>query len=87
MAELTGPEHVGISLDYASVQEANVGMMVKDASHYWPAGSGYDRSSTCLDVRRLPEVAEALADAGFDADGIVAVLGGNFRRVAEQVWR
>jgi membrane dipeptidase len=87
VAELTGPEHVGISLDYASVQEAAVGTLVKDASYYWPAGSGYDRPTACLDVRRLPEVADALADAGFDAEGIGAVLGGNFRRVAEQVWR
>ena len=36
--------------------------------------------------RRLPEVAGELATLGFDGGEITAVLGGNFGRVAGQVW-
>ena len=61
-------------------------MIAQDAS-YWPADAGYDSSITCLDVRRLPDVAVALQDTGFNDNEIAGILGGNFRRVAEQVWK
>ena len=41
----------------------------------------------CLDVRRLPEVTEELARIGFDETEIAGILGANFRRVAENVWK
>ena len=87
VAELTGPEHVGISLDFASVDEAEIDQLVADGSYYWPEDCGYDRPTQCLDVRNLPDVAGELGSVGFDDVEIAAVLGGNFRRVAEQVWR
>ncbi len=87
VAELAGAEHVGISLDYASVDEDATETLVAEDSYYWPKGCGYDGPTRCLDVRRLPEVSEELRKIGFDDGEIAAVLGGNFRRVAEQVWR
>ncbi len=100
VAELTGPQHVGISLDFAPDQEpadeaAGVGAepanslaeMVQSTPEYWPQGAGYDRPIDFLDVRRLPEVAEELAKIGFAGPEIAGILGGNFRRVAERVWR
>lgn len=87
VAELTGPEHVGISLDYASEDEAVTETLVAGDSYYWPEDCGYDRPTRCLDVRHLPGVADELRKVGFDDGEIAAVLGGNFRRVAEQVWR
>ena len=92
VADLTGPEHVGISLDYApdaaaaQGTQAGTGIMVDCNPYYWPEGCGYDRPTQCLDVRRLPEVADELAKLGFGSGEIEAVLGGNFRRVAGQVW-
>jgi len=87
VAGLAGAEHVGISLDYASVDEDATETLVAGDAYYWPEGCGYDSPTRCLDVRRLPAVADELRNVGFDDGEISAVLGGNFRRVAEQVWR
>jgi membrane dipeptidase len=95
VAELTGPEHVGLSLDYAPDLEAKDGadeskaitdLFAKSTNH-WPESAGYNGTVGCLDVRRLPEVAKDLADIGFDQTEIVGILGANFRRVAERVWK
>lgn len=87
VAELTSPEHVGISLDYAPEGDADTEIMADRNSYYWPENCGYDRPAGCLDVRRLPEVGHELRKVGFEDAEIAAVLGENFRRVAEQVWR
>ena len=91
IAELTAPAHVGISLDYPADEDTTDGGTVADAvardPHVWPPGAGYDRPVRFLDVRRLPEVAGELARIGFDGPEIAGILGGNFRRVAGQVWR
>ena len=95
VAELTGPEHVGLSLDYAPDLEAKDGadeskaitdLFAKSTDH-WPESAGYNGTVGCLDVRRLPEVAKDLADIGFDQTEIAGILGANFRRVAERVWK
>lgn len=95
VADLTGPKHVGISLDFAPNEEPEDGAvatntiaeMVRSRPEFWPKDAGYDRPVRFLDVRRLPEVADELAAIGFDGPEIAGILGGNFRRVAEQVWR
>ncbi len=95
VAELTAPSHVGISLDFAPCEEAgdtedgreSIAEMLQNNRDYWPQDAGYDCPVDFLDVRRLPEVADALAAVGFDAGEIAGILGGNFRRVAAQVWR
>ena len=95
VADLTGPAHVGISLDYAPELDAepdpdathSIAALLAEHPEVWPKDAGYDRPVQCLDVRRLPEVAEELATIGFDAAEIAGILGGNFRRVAAQVWK
>ena len=91
LAELTGPAHVGISLDYAPTEEGegaeDMAATVAKNRYYWPEDAGYDRPVQFLDIRRLPEVAEELAQVGFDGPEIAGILGGNFRRVAQQVWK
>ena len=91
VAELVGPEHVGISLDFAPEEdgedsEGDILSLVANNSDFWPKDAGYGGHLEILDVRRLPEVAEALAASGFNAEELSGILGGNFRRVAEQVW-
>ena len=73
-------------VDAAQGAQAHSGIMLDRNAYYWPAGCGYERPAQCLDVRRLPEVADELAKLGFDSGEITAVLGGNFHRIAEQVW-
>ncbi len=95
VAELAGPRHVGLSLDYAPDLEADEGASENKAvlelfaadPGYWPDDAGYDGSVGCLNIRRLPEVTEELVRIGFDKKEIAGILGTNFRRVAEQVWK
>lgn len=37
--------------------------------------------------RRLSDVTKALGDVGFEEKEIAGIMGSNFRRVAEQVWK
>ncbi len=93
VAELVGVGHVGISLDYDPGEEqsyeasADSTVMETIDATYWPPGSGYDRPAQTLHVRHLPEIAQSLVELDFSTEEITAVLGGNFRRVAQQVWK
>ncbi len=95
VAELTGPQHVGLCMDYSPNLEAGEGAgdggalmrMFAASSYYWPTSSGYGGAVSCLDVRCLPQVTEELTAVGFSREEITGILGGNFRRVAERVWK
>ena len=89
VAELTGPEHVGLSLDYAPDDDGGdaVADIIASDRRYWPEDAGYDRPVRILHIRYLPEVTAELAEVGFDEAEIIGILGGNFRRVAEAVWK
>lgn len=95
VAELAGAAHVGISLDYAPDMDEKESGGGRDAIEemlakypdYWPKGAGYDGEVSCLDVRCLPEVTRELSHVGFNHDEIAGILGGNFRRVATEVWK
>lgn len=95
VAELAGPQHVGLSMDYCPDLEAGEGASDGDAlmkmfaasPYYWPQSNGYEGTISGLDVRCLPEVTEELTAVGFSQQEIIGILGGNFRRVAERVWK
>ncbi len=95
VAELVGPDHVGISLDYAPDLESDpdsdenkaLQEMFSSSPEYWPDDAGYDDTVSCLHVRRLPDVVAELLALGFGENEISGVLGNNFRRVAKQVWK
>ena len=54
---------------------------------YWPADARYDHKFGCLDVGSLPTIARDLQIVGFSDQEITVIMGGNFRRIAEQVWK
>jgi membrane dipeptidase len=91
MADLVGAEHVGISLDFDPPIEhedrESAEEIVEDNPEYWPPDAGYDRPIDFLPLSRLPEVCDELFRLGFSETELKGVLGGNFRRMAEQVWK
>ena len=87
LAGLAGPAHVGISLDYAA-GEAEIGSLLGSKPDIWPAGQGYDTPDMQFAApEQLPELAETLLDRGWVENDVRGVLGGNFRRVAAEVWK
>ncbi|MDA1072780.1 MAG: membrane dipeptidase [Proteobacteria bacterium] len=88
---LVGPSHVGIGLDYAFESEGGddgfLGAVLESAPDYWPKAQ-YDYPSVdCAHPRQILELTEELLRRQYKEDDVVAILGGNFMRVAEAVWK
>ena len=83
--DLVGPKHVGIGTDFVfDLQdlEAELSRNPGLFPRHTPDGP-----QQFLPPERLPQVAEALLRQGHSTETVLAVLGRNFLRVAEQVWR
>src|SRR5262249_37806712 len=89
VAELVGPQHVGIGLDYAfEVEGEGLDRILKANPQYWPPGNAYDTPGIGIAApRQLIEVAEILLRRGWPDSDLHGVLGGNFMRGAGQVWK
>ncbi|MEM7347671.1 MAG: membrane dipeptidase [Chloroflexota bacterium] len=89
VADLVGSEHVGLGLDYDPYiyDMSDPDLLSDDNPEYWPPDAGYNQPIKSLNVNKLPEICNELLKIGFTQDEVPAVLGGNFRRVAEQVWK
>lgn len=91
VADLVGPQHVGIGTDKFEDRKP-IDFLINWQRKYPDTYSGYSSHETRA-VRGLPSLAhaprltQALVDAGFTDAEITGVLGGNFLRVFEQVWR
>jgi len=87
VADLVGPEHVGIGLDYVfDMQE--VYDYLKAYPERFPSEKAYDGGELFLvEPERIPLIAEGLLAAGWSDEETAGVLGGNNLRVAQQVWK
>jgi membrane dipeptidase len=86
--QLVGFEHVGLGLDYVFDRE-ELNMFLETEASTYPEGYGYRASGPLefVSPSQLSEVVEALQGLGYRDDAIDGVLGGNFARVANHVWR
>ena len=85
-ADLVGSEHVGIGLDHVHVA-FDLAEEVSGRPDYWPPGQQYDTPGiTCAHPSQAHGICEQLLDRGFSDAEVTGILGGNFLRVAEQVW-
>jgi membrane dipeptidase len=86
VAQLVGPRHVGIGLDYVYDQQAlNDDLAASD--DIWPPGFGYGPDVAFLAPENLPRITEALLRRGYASSDVEGILGGNFLRVATEVWK
>ena len=86
-ADLVGPDKVGIGLDYEFSDDALAGTVAENRQ-FWPKvqyPSGMDIGF--LDPECFPQITETLLDRGFSEEETLGILGGNFFRLAENVWR
>ncbi len=96
VVELVGPRHVGIGSDHSEGHPRHAWDELYGRAGRYPTVAGlmgdwygYDTrfaqgAGSCED---MPRIAEALADIGFGDEDLQGILGGNFRRVFEEVWR
>ena len=86
VADLVGVEHVGLGLDYTFDQE-EVDVYVRSNPQTFPPHLGYGAGMRMVEPEQLPELADLLLARGFSDADLGAVLGGNWMRVARQVWK
>ena len=82
---LVGPEHVGIGLDYV-VDKQELMDYITSNPDVFPTDKMAD-FITSVEPEQIPEFTELLYQKGYNEQIISAILGGNFLRVAEQVWK
>lgn len=85
---VVGTEHVGLGLDYV-FDQAELRAFVAQQRDTFPSEAGYseDDLPRFVSPLQIGETAEELRRLGYAESAIAAILGGNFRRVAETVWR
>jgi membrane dipeptidase len=82
---LVGPEHVGIGLDYV-VDKQELSEYVEGHPDIFPPEKFSDYLSF-VEPEQFLEFAELLYQKGYSEQIIRGILGGNFMRVAEKVWK
>ena len=86
LAELVGPEHVGIGLDHI-FDDLDLTEELSARPDYWPPGQGYDTPHiNGAQPGQIYEICDQLLARGFSDTEVTGILGGNFLRVAQQVW-
>jgi membrane dipeptidase len=85
--QLVGPRHVGIGLDSVS-EPAVLAAFVHASAAKYPAGQSYEVDEIRVSKpEQLPELTERMLAAGYAEPDIRAVLGGNWLRLAREVWK
>lgn len=90
MVEKIGVDHVGIGIDYAFDQDHSDLPAGEDPALWWPKvkGVNFDFSKVrFVSPERLPDIAVGLLKHGYKDADVIAIMGGNFMRVAQACWK
>ncbi|MEX2648754.1 MAG: membrane dipeptidase [Alphaproteobacteria bacterium] len=86
MADLVGPDHVGIALDYA-FEVDGLENILSAHPDFWPRNEYPGGPARFVPPGQLREIAATMLRRGFSEIEARGVLGENFLRVASQVWK
>jgi membrane dipeptidase len=88
VADLVGPEYVGLGLDYCFDVEGETDGFMAGYPHIWPPEWGYGAGKMkTVEPERIPAIAEALLKLNWSERQVAGLLGENNLRVARQVWK
>ncbi len=85
VAQLVGPEHVGLGLDYM-FKGSDVEEPGRASRELWPKEWGYRKGMGFLGPEAIPEIAALLGRLGYPPAAVSAILGENLMRVADVIW-
>jgi membrane dipeptidase len=83
--DLAGSEHVGIGLDYV-IDKQELLDYIQGHPEIFPADK-INHYLSFVEPEQFPEFTELLVQKGYDESIIRRILGGNFMRVAKEVWK
>ncbi len=86
VAQLVGAKHVGLGLDYVFDQQELADYLARMKSTF-PPDMGYEDGIGMASPEFIPAVVEDLLKRGYGDDDVEAILGGNWMRIARQVWK
>jgi len=86
VADLVGPQHVGIGLDYVFDRQELDELVTGDPETF-PPELGYGAGIRMVEPERIPAIAEALLCSGWSDADLEGFLGANNLRVAQAVWK
>lgn len=88
LVDVAGPRHVGIGLDYAfPVDVPGIGDVIAENPEFWPRNEYPEGKTTYSEPRQMGELCEVLLRRGHRERTVRDVIGGNFLRLAEEIWR
>jgi membrane dipeptidase len=86
VAQLVGAEHAGLALDYM-FKSSELDEPGRGGPAMWPREWGYGRGTGFAPPELIPEVSDRLGRLGYPPASIRGILGENWLRVAEAVWK
>ena len=84
IANLVGPEHVGIGLDYVYDMPSFEAFVRRLPDRYPPEDYG---DMNQLELEQVPRVTEELMRRGYGESEVRGILGENWLRVCREIWR
>ena len=86
VAQLVGPRHVGLGLDYVFDME-ELDEFTLNNPKMFPPEEGYGTGENFVQPAQVPEIAAELLNLGYSTGDVQAILGENHMRIAKQVWK
>lgn len=86
MVQLVGPDHVGFSLDYVFDQQELLDYLAT-LRETFPDDETLHGAPKMVAPEALPAIVGGLFARGYAEADVAKIMGGNWRRVAEAVWR
>jgi membrane dipeptidase len=86
VVQLVGPAHVGLGLDYV-FDQVELAEFLVTMPETFPEGTDPGEPIRMVAPEALAPIVEGLVARGYADADIRNILGGNWRRVAERVWR
>ena len=85
MCELVGWQHVGLGLDFVYFAEGFYNLIRAKPDMYPPAD--YPVPQEFFEPEQLRGLVQVMLDHGYTGEQVNGILGGNYLRVATQVWK
>jgi membrane dipeptidase len=86
IVQLVGPRHAALALDYVFDMK-QVEEYLSRMQHTFPPGLGYELGARFVAPEQLEEIVATLQGWGYQDNDLTAILGGNWLRLAREVWK